>query len=333
MLKIIEDFEYPIYITFCITSICNSKCKHCSSSVAGKEDISTEKIIEVLKDLKKCGVFNLALSGGEPLLHPDFDLIAQTAVDLGLSTGVGTNGIVICEEVIEKIKQFKLDRVQISLDGSNAQTHDTFRGVQGMFKESIRAIEMLVKSGIKTNVCMTPTRLNYKELEEVIDMSYNLGVNGFNLSQFVPMGKGMEELDLNVDEWKNVMEIWYTKKQKYLGSMKFTSHEAQLVTIDKSYEDMAGFRGCQAGIGNVCILSDGTVLPCVMLYEPLGNVNNALFSEIWKNSNVVKDLKNRNKLLGKCERCKHIMKCGGCRAVALSKGGNIFASDPRCWVE
>lgn len=333
MIKIIEDFEYPIYITFCITSICNANCKHCSSSVAQKGDISTETIIEVLKDLKSCGVFNLALSGGEPLLHPDFDLIAQTAVDLGLSTGVGTNGIVICEEVIEKIKRLKLDRVQISLDGGNALTHDSFRGVEGMFKESIRAIGMLVKSGIKTNVCMTPKRFNHNELEEVIDLSYDLGVSGFNLSQFVPMGKGMEPLDLNVGEWKNIMEVWYAKKQKYSGRMRFTSHEAQLVTIDKSYEDMLGFRGCQAGIGNGCILSDGTILPCVMLYEPLGNVKEALFSEVWKNSSVVKDLKNRNKLLGSCKICKHIMKCGGCRAVALSKSGNLFESDPRCWIE
>ena len=319
MKKLIEEYEYPLYVTFCITSRCNANCKHCSSKVASKEDISTEKIIETLEDLKNCGVFNLALSGGEPLLHPDFDLIASTAVKLGFSVGVGTNGKIIDDVYAKKLKDMKLSRVQISLDGSTAKTHDKFRGINGMFDEAIEAIRILVKSGINTNVCMTPTKENFKELEQVIDLAYKMGVRGFNLSQFVPMNKEMENLDLSNAEWKEVMELWYRKKVEYKKQMNFTAHEAQLILVDSAYKSMKGFIGCQAGIGNGCILSDGTVLPCVMLNLSLGNVKDKPFHKIWEESENVRALRDRTHLQGKCGNCKNILKCGGCRAVAYNK--------------
>lgn len=326
------EYEYPIYVTFCITSRCNAGCKHCSSKMANKDDLSTETIIKTLYDLKKCGVFSVALSGGEPLMHPDIRKIAETAARLGLRVGIGTNGKIVNSQIINMLKEIGVDRVQISLDGSKANTHDSFRNVNGMYDSAIKAIRLLVAAGVKTNICMTPTRLNFTELEEVIDMAYIMGANGFNLSQFVPINDEMMSLDLTPTEWSDVLNIWNRKRLQYNGKMAFTSHEAQLVLIDKSYKEMKGFIGCQAGIGNACILSDGTVLPCVMLYEPLGNVKEQSFQEIWENSVLVKKLKDRSNLKGKCLKCSNAMKCGGCRAVAKSKCGDTFEQDPRCWL-
>ena len=331
MNRILNEYEYPVYVTFCITSLCNADCKHCSSKMATSNDLSTETIIHTLYDLKNCGVFSVALSGGEPLMHPDIETIAETAVNLGLRVGVGTNGKVINKKMVDMLIRTGVDRVQISLDGSNAQTHDSFRGVPGMFDNAIKAIQLLVSCGVKTNICMTPTRLNFTELEDVIDLAYTMGVNGFNLSQFVPINEQMMALDLTSKEWADVLALWYQKKRQYENQLIFTSHEAQLVLIDESYEAMKGFIGCQAGIGNACILSDGTVLPCVMLYEPLGNIKESSFQSIWKNSKTVKKLKDRNNLKGRCHTCENTMKCGGCRAIAKSKNGDTFGYDSRCW--
>lgn len=331
MNNLIKRYEYPIYVTFCITSICNAKCKHCSSKVVKSKDISTDIIIRTLYDLKKCGVFNIAISGGEPLLHPDFEKILYTASKLEFSIGVGTNGTNINEESICLLKKYHVSRVQISLDGSNPKTHDSFRGSSGMFHNSIQAIEMLVENGIRTNICMTPTRLNYMELADVIDLAFNMGASGFNLSQFVPITQDMDYLDLSNDDWKEVLEIWYKKKKLYGEKMSFTSHESQLILVDNEYEKIKGFIGCQAGNGNACILADGTVTPCVMLYIPIGNIKEDPFDEIWKNSNLVKKLANRKLLEGRCKNCENILKCGGCRAVAYAKTKNVFGSDLRCW--
>jgi MoaA/NifB/PqqE/SkfB family radical SAM enzyme len=331
----INIYEYPMYVTFCITSICNANCIHCSSGTSSKGllDLSTSQILKVLDELHDCGVFSIALSGGEPLLHPDFLLIAKSAVDKGFSVGAGTNGKVITPKMIDIIKKSGLNHIQVSLDGCKKETHDSFRGVEGMFDSAVEGIRNLIKSGIKTNVCMTPTKLNYKEFSEVIDLCYNLGVNGFNLSQFVPTGRGTEEMDLSNEQWKNIMEIWYEKKNTYRDKMKFTSHEAQMILVDKDLYDMKGFIGCQAGQANCCIQSDGTVTPCVMLNVPLGNVKENSFADIWNHSEVIKKLKPRNKISGYCGYCENLYKCGGCRGVAFGKTGDFLASDSRCWRE
>lgn len=334
-MKTIKKFEYPTYVTFCLTSRCNAHCKHCSSAADNKidSDLSTEEILRVLDELYNCGIFTLAFSGGEPLLHPDFHLIAEYAVNKGFVIGLGTNGKIINSKTISLLKSVGIDHVQVSLDGSKSATHDSIRGINGMFDYAVNAIRQLVKNEIKTNVCMTPTRLNYLEFEDTIELCYDLGVLGFNLSQFVPIGRGSEELDLEPFEWKNIMEIWFKKKIKYKNDMKFTTHEAQEILVDKELQDVEGFIGCQAGIGNCCIKADGTVTPCVMLDLPIGNIKTHTFREIWLNSKILDMLKNRELITGHCHNCNNLLKCGGCRGVAYSKTGDLHAADPRCWFQ
>ena len=161
--KSVENSKYivsvfPFYVTFCITSICNAKCKHCSSWNYNHDNLSTEKIIKILEELASCGVMQIGFSGGEPLLHPDFDEIIKRAIELDFIIGVGTNGRTINEEIVTKIKKLKIHKIQVSLDGNNSHTHNDFRGVDGLFEEAISGIELMISKGISVNVCMTDQR-------------------------------------------------------------------------------------------------------------------------------------------------------------------------------
>lgn len=329
----INRYIYPLYVTFCLTSMCNAKCQHCSSGKYDnyKDDLTLQEIYKVLDDLYNCGVMAVSFSGGEPLLHPQFEDITHYAKSKGFSLAVGTNGKIITEKMAKQIKKWGFDHVQISLDGCNAKTHDGFRGVSGMFDSAINAIKLLLEENIVTNVCMTPNKYNYKEFEETIVLCHELGVNGFNLSQFVPIGRGTEQLDLEPNEWKRILEIWYYYKNKYKDTMNFFAHEAQEILVDSTLYEVKGFVGCQAGSANACIQSDGTVLPCVMVDYSLGNVKQTPFSEIWSNNPIVEKLKSRNFIKEPCGKCKNKNKCGGCRGVALGKTGDLFAADTRCW--
>jgi AdoMet-dependent heme synthase len=95
---------------------------------------------------------------------------------------------------------------------------------------------------------------------------------------------------------------------------------------------MPAFVGCQAGRGQGCVTANGTILPCVLLPIPLGNIRTAPFADIWQSSPIVKVLQDRGNLEGKCGACSLRARCGGCRAVAYARTGNLFASDPRCWL-
>lgn len=321
-------------MTFCITSLCNANCRHCSSASSNDvtADLSTVQILDILDQLNDCGVMQLGISGGEPLLHPEFDKIIIEAKSLGFIIGVGTNGAVINENNIQRIKRLGIDKVQVSLDGNCSETHDIFRGCPGMFDAAINAIKMMVAAGITVTVCMTPTKMNYLELEPLIERCVEMGVKGFNLSQFVPVGRGTEELDLSPVEWKRILELWYEKKNKYAGKMYFTSHESQLILVDESVKEMRAFSGCQAGRGVSCIKSDGSVIPCVMLDINLGNVKEASFRSIWENSKILKNIRNKKCYHSPCGSCKYLSKCGGCRGVAYGMTGDYLAGDPRCWL-
>lgn len=110
------------------------------------------------------------------------------------------------------------------------------------------------------------------------------------------------------------------------------THLAQQILVDSKVAGMPGFIGCQAGIGQGCITANGTVLPCVLLPVPVGNVRSKPFGEIWRSSPIIQALQARRSLKGACASCFFKDRCGGCRAVALAKTGDYLATDERCWL-
>ena len=89
-------------------------------------------------------------------------------------------------------------------------------------------------------------------------------------------------------------------KARFSGQLEIVSHLAQQILVDNEVVDMPGFIGCQAGRGQGCVTANGTVLPCVLLPVPLGNIREARFRDIWQGSPIVKLLQDRDNLRGKC---------------------------------
>ena len=110
------------------------------------------------------------------------------------------------------------------------------------------------------------------------------------------------------------------------------THLAQQILVDRQVTGMPGFIGCQAGIGQGCVTANGSVLPCVLLPVPVGNIREKPFVEIWTTSPVIQALQSRQSLQGACGSCFFKDRCGGCRAVALAKTGDYLATDERCWL-
>jgi len=326
--------KYPFYAAFCINSYCNARCRHCSSAAAmgRSDDLNTEQILNIIIQLGELGIFQIGISGGEPLLHPDIEQIIKKCILHGICVGIGSNGLIIDKEYASKLKEWGVNHVQISLDGSNHKTHDSFRGVDGLFDKALNAISLLKKVDMKVNVCMTPTKLNYKELPNVIQICNELNVDAFNLSQFVPVGRGTTEIDLPPEVWKDILELWDYNRRRLSGKMQFITHEAQQILIDSSLYGRRLFNGCQAGNGVCCIKSNGDVIPCVMLDIPIGNLKEKSFSQIWENSSILTNINNRDLYSEPCKTCDYVEKCGGCRGVAYGVTGNYLEKDTHCWL-
>ncbi|AIC15532.1 radical SAM/SPASM domain-containing protein [Nitrososphaera viennensis] len=337
-LKMIEEKEqylskvpkYPYHMVWHVTNLCNVHCQHCSSNAKSRlpDELSPEEGIKLLDDLADAGVLDLSLSGGEALLRDDIYDIIRYARRKNMNVGLGSSGSTVTEQSVKEMKKAGITRVQISVDGL-PYTHDVFRGLDGIFGRAMDAIEMLVENKITTKVCFTANKLNYRQMDEVVDRVAAMGVSTFNLSQYIPVGRGPKELDLSTEEWKYVYERWVAKKNQYT-KMMFTSHTDKLVLVDECYMEMPGFIGCQAGIGLGSIRANGDIIPCVFLPLKVGNIRDGSFKEIWDNSDVIKHLKDRD-VEGHCGSCDFKYKCGGCRAAAYAYTGNYLAADDRCW--
>lgn len=321
----------PFHMVWLATDACNARCLHCSSNSFRRtaDELTTSEVFRLIDELAAAGVVDLAISGGEPLLRKDlFEIIAH-ARGHGLSVGVGSNGTTLTPAHAVRLRDLGINRYQVSLDGL-AASHDALRRWPGLFDKVLRTIALAREAGLRTHICCTINRLNAGELEELSQLVAGLGVQRINWSRFVPTGRGTSDLDLTEAEWESVLRLCIRLRDRYRGRLEMVTHLAQQILVDPKVADMPGFIGCQAGIGQGCVTANGTVLPCVLLPVPVGNIRERPFGEIWRTSPIIQTLQARRSLKGPCGSCFFKDRCGGCRAVALAKTGDFLASDERC---
>lgn len=326
--------DFPYHMVWIATNACNTRCVHCSTDAAKRlpGELTTGEAKRLFDQFAAAGVLDVAISGGEPLTRRDiFDVIAHASA-LHIRTGLGTNGSTVSSATVRRLQDAGLHRLQVSIDGVEP-THDIARRWPGLYRKSASAIQLAIDNGLRAHVCFTAHRLNFTELEAVVDQCARWGVSAFNLSRFIPTGRGVRSLDLKRYEWHWVMQRFAELRSSYAGRMDFSTHLAQLILLDPGLDCMTGFAGCQAGSGQGCVGPQGAVTPCVMLPIEVGNVHADRFQDIWHSAPLLKALRDRAHLKGACARCPLQAKCGGCRAVAYAYHGDPFEEDTRCWRE
>lgn len=325
--------SYPYHLVWIATNACNARCVHCSTAAAKRlpGELTTLQAKDLFSELASLGVFDIAVSGGEPLTRPDIIEVLEHMRSVGLKIGVGSNGSTVTPTIVRKLKELQVSRLQISIDGTQ-EIHDLARRWIGLFQRAKNAIQLGIEAGLNVHVCMTLHNLNHRVLEDVVALCAEWGVKRFNLSRFIPTGRGEASLDLPKYLWKEMIFKYEAIRQHYRGVMEMTSHLSQAVLVDPDLDCYSGFIGCQAGIGQGCIGPTGDVSPCVMLPMAVGNVKEKPFREIWSKSVLINSLKARGELKGACGSCSFRNKCGGCRAVAYAYTGDIWATDDRCWL-
>lgn len=321
----------PLHLVWALTNACNVKCVHCYASSARRSpgELTFNEIIHQIEILARDGLLDLALSGGEPLLLRNLERIIEHAASSGLTVGVGTNGWALTQKRAKTLAESGVSRIQISLDGL-AETHDRVRRRIGLFRKAQQAIYNSRRAGISTKVCFTVHRDNWQELPDLFEYALTLGVDGFNLSQLVPTGRGKISMDLGPNEWKRILE-WWNKMRLAHPEVRMTTHLAQVVLVAPEISSYPSFKGCQAGDAQGAISATGDVYPCVVLPYSVGNIRNSSIKQIWSNSPDLKMIRDRSRLKGACGSCPVKEKCGGCRAVAYALTGDLSGEDKHCW--
>jgi len=342
----------PFLVVWDFTHLCNLKCKHCYLDARKRlsDELTTEEAKKLVDELVDAGVVVLAFSGGEPLMRKDFFEIASYAHKSNMYVALATNGTLITEDIAKKLKMSGVEYVEISLDGKDAETHDAFRGVSGMFDRSIRGIKNCVVEGLYTCIATTVTKHNYEQIPEIYDLACDLGVKRFMHFNFIPTmrGVGIAKEDITPEQREKLLQ--FLLERNYDGKVEALSTAPQFARVavdkrggislghfyaDKKIEDktmvLAEFiGGCGAGRLYCCVEPNGDVQPCVFMPIKVGNIREKSFLEIWHNSPVLKKLRDRSLLKGHCAKCENKFICGGCRARAWAYFNDLCAPDPGC---
>lgn len=333
----------PLYVVFDITSRCNLKCIHCYSS-AQKEELSTSDVYHIIDMLYEIGAGIIDFGGGEPLLRDDIFDILSYSKSVGLYTSISTNGILLNEDCIQRLKTFKIDHVCISLDGAKPETHDYIRNKKGTYEKTINGIKNCLKAGINTQISTVFMKSNIDELADIYSLLKSLDVDGWYVYDFIPAGRGRELKDeiLNPKQrqqlFAHLQEFAVSSNMSlkpYPYSITINSACGKDTYFYKKYGRLTElFKGCLAARWVCHISSNGDLHPCHLLPHKLGSLKQQAFGDIWfDNSNhILKELRDRTLLKGNCGMCRYRDVCGGCRARAFWSTDDYLESDS-CWIK
>jgi len=333
-----------------LTARCNLKCRHCRAEAQDdfvEGELTTEELLRVARDIREAADPIIVLTGGEPLVRPDFFELAGECTKLFSRVALATNGTLVDEALAKRIVDTGIQRVSISLDGARAETHDGFRGLQGSFDAALSGFDALKQAGASMQVNVTITRHNVDEVQDLLDMVVARGADAFHVFMLVPVGCGAEITDdqrLSPQRTEEALTWLFEKSLELQGQVHIKATCAPMyfrimaeesrkrgLSREKTGHGMhAVTRGCLAGSG-VCFISrTGDVQPCGYLPIRVGNVREQSLGTIWRESEVFAALRDPDRLSGKCGACGYRRLCQGCRARAYAVSGDFLSAEPDC---
>lgn len=298
----------PYMVVWNFTNMCNLNCKHCyqdAKAFGTPDELTLEEKINFVDTMEDAGVKVPMISGGEPLIHPDYFTVLDYMVSKGMHVATATNGTMLTKDFAAKLKEHGLAYIEISLDSVDPEKHDEFRGAKGSWKKTVKGIKNCVEAGIFTAVATVFTKETIDEVDAMLDLAAELGAQRFIHFNFVPTGRGKEyaENDLSPEEREMVLSKLFKRRRtiglevlstapqygraclegslgKYLESdrlyveTKAQKSEQFYVQSPTHYNTMSdkqqevpleSLQGCGAGRQFVCIQPNGDISPCMFI--------------------------------------------------------------------
>jgi radical SAM protein with 4Fe4S-binding SPASM domain len=334
----------PVMVSFSVTQECNLKCIHCYSwsvETPHPDELNTAEAKRVIGEIADAGARLIIFDGGEPLMRKDIYELVACAREVGLRPLMGTNATLITEDVAARLVDSGIRALAISLDGAEAQSHDEFRGQEGCWEKTMQGIANARQAGIPFQIAPTLRHGSPREWKDIADLAKEMDAMAVEVFDYIPAGRGAEnpEFVLSTEERQSFVKNYIARQLADEDMIYRCVGIPQLwVEVERSVPEedvlMRFVRTCcGAGLRYCCVLYEGSVYPCMVLQKKAGGVRHQSFPEIWYESEVLKTLRDRDQLEGKCGRCDWRHLCGGARCKVYEMTGSLTAEDPTCWFE
>lgn len=343
------DIPFRPSLKWAITGRCNMKCKHCflSAPEAKFGELSHEECMRIIEELPNAGIYRVVLTGGEPLVRPDFFELVDAMLTRDIKvTSIATNGLLINERFIGKL----LDRgikpaIFMSYDGTDGW-HDWLRGMDGAEKMLLSKFELLAKHGFYTGSAMTIHNLNKGVLRESVNRLASVGAKQVIMNRMTSFGewkKYGQDFNITMQElyeaffaylpyfYEDGMPVKLVMNRLYKsdapGSPDYSiPYVKQCVTCKEAV--------CRSAQINPYIAADGSLMPCLPIASQevpclhMPNVKDGLIAALNDPAYytaVDRTLEEYYQANPECRACKYAKDCmGGCRANALQSDPNNY---------
>ena len=219
-----NDFQSPLFMAWQLNSVCNLECLHCCEEAGHSmpDELNSKEVMDFCKQIVDLKIPYVAISGGEPMLHPDFFKICEFFRRNSISLKVETNGLFIDEKVAKRFAELGFRSVQISVDGATPATFEKLR-IKGNLQKVLDACNRLVKAGVNTEIVFVPTKFNIHETAQLIDLAHDMGIYGFYTGKIMRIGRAGQNWDIlcpSDAEYEKFFQVLKEKEVKYAGKMK-----------------------------------------------------------------------------------------------------------------
>ncbi len=324
----------PRLVSWNVTGRCHLACPHCyidASSRTGADDLDTAGALAVVETLAAAGRPLLILSGGEPLLRDDLEVIAARASEAGLSVALGTSGTRLTLERALALREAGVVAAAISLDSVDPARHDAFRGRKGAFLGAIAGCRACGEAGIRVQANVTVTPENQDEIEAILALAADLGASSAQVFFLVPTGRGRTCASPDPEAYETLLHRVLSRLDDLPLPVRPTCAPQFMRIADELGLARPEWRqGCLAGIAYCRITPTGDLTPCPYLPVTAGSLVTASFASLWQEAPVLRALRDPDRRRGSCGVCEHRSRCGGCRARAYAQTGDWLGPEPWC---
>jgi SynChlorMet cassette radical SAM/SPASM protein ScmF len=330
-----------------MTTGCNLCCRHCwitPTFVDGEPSpgkfISLELLRQAVSEAKPLGLCSVKLTGGEPLIHPEFREIALFLQQQGIRVDMESNGTLIDAPMARFLHdEASVWFVSVSLDSIDPAKHDDFRGVRGSYDAALRGIKNLVGAGYRPQVIMSPHRGNVNEVESMVHLAEELNAGSVKFNPVTNAGRGRQMHEhgeaLEYEEYRQLLRFVNGDLQSRSRLRLAISAPPALLTADdllhnrwRGVCNVANIMGL-LGSGDMALCGIGSSVPALRY----GRLVEDTLRDVWESAPLLHEI--RKGLLGPfpgiCDDCIHASFCRtGCLAMNYMDSGKLFAPSPWC---
>ena len=323
----------PTQVFWWITNRCNLRCLFClaeANPLPDPAELGDKDKEFILREIISNRVLKVYFTGGEPLFFPPiYDYIAELTKN-GVFVELTTNGTLIDRTVARMLQEVRVNRVQLSLNGSTPELNDSLMGCS--YHRIMEGLDNIQEEGIDVHFKVTIVQQNVADIPNIVEKLIERSVKKIELSEVIPLGRAFLRWEKLKPQLEDLLELRRLVKdyQKEEGlELSFVSLSVQM--YDDQHPSV-----CTAGADNAyyCLIQpNGDVAPCTpsIVWEYSNNIMEKGLKGCWEDLANFGKFLDLFKLRGRCSNCELKFQCkGGCRALAYRFTGELFGENPLC---